>query len=344
MLFRMVRPVKRSGSRNRQFVRRIPADVRSKATGLKLSVPVGGQTQIIIISSRAQSVRLSLRTDDPSEVKARLAAVDAYLENVWSALREDTPVSLTHRQATALAGELYRAWANGEGSERTIAIVHTPGIGWQREYNTHVSDAEWEAVLDKWELIGASGTPNDLEKSLGAIVDRLLLAKGIKRVAEPTRGIILQAFWQALRDAFESRKRNATGDYSADAKSERFPDWTPPHAGTATKPIVTKVSLKGLVDAWWVEAKATGRKPSTYESYANSMANFVDYLGHDDASRVTRDNVVGFKDHRLASINPRNSLPISAKTVKDNGRTLPRRQTPKARRDDNRPGEFQKIA
>ena len=38
--------------------------------------------------------------------------------------------------------------------------------------------------------------------------------------------MVLLAFWQALRDAFESRKRNAEGDYSPDAKSERFPEWT----------------------------------------------------------------------------------------------------------------------
>ena len=189
------------------FRRRIPSDVRSKAVGLKLSIPVGEQTQAVTLSSRAQSVRLSLRTDDPGEVKSRLAAVDAYLENVWRALREDAPVSLTHRQATALAGELYRAWVNGEGRERAIAIVHTPGVGWQREYNTHVSDAEWKAVLANWEKIGATVEPSDLEKPLGAIVDRLLLAKGIKRVDEPTRSIILQAFWQALRDAFENSEK-----------------------------------------------------------------------------------------------------------------------------------------
>ncbi|HEY5305944.1 MAG TPA: tyrosine-type recombinase/integrase [Pseudolabrys sp.] len=285
--------------------------------GLKLSIPVGDETQTVIITARAQTVRLSLRTDDPAEVKARLAAVDAYLENVWRALREDAPVSLTHRQATALAGELYRAWVNGEGRERTMAIVHTPGVGWQRDYNTHVSDAEWEAVLGNWQKIGATGEPSDLEKPLGAIVDRLLLAKGINRVDQPTRYIILPVFWQALRDAFESRKRNAEGDYSPDAKSERFPEWTPPQTGKPVTLTAAKVSLKGLVEAWWIEAKATGRKPSTYESYSNTVAAFVGYLGHDDASRVTRHDVIGFKDHRLASTNPRNGKPISAKTVKD---------------------------
>jgi hypothetical protein len=288
MLFRLVRPVKRTGSRNRQFVRRIPSDVKSNAVGLKLSIPVGEQTQTVVITPRAQSVRLSLRTGDPAEVKSRLAAVDAYLENVWRALREDAPVSLTHRQATALAGELYHAWVNGEGRERAIAIVHTPGVGWQREYSTHVSDSEWKAVCANWEKIGATGEPSDLEKPLGAIVDRLLLAKGIKRVDETTRNIILSAFWQALRDAFETRKRNAEGDYSPDAKSKRFPGWTPSQDGKIVTSVAAKVSLKGLVETWWVEAKATGRKPSTHESYANTIASFVGYLGRYPAPRRTR--------------------------------------------------------
>lgn len=73
MLFRLVRPVKRTGSRNRQFVRRIPVDVRAKATGLTLTIPVGDETQSVVMTTRTQSVRLSLRTDNPVEVKARLA-------------------------------------------------------------------------------------------------------------------------------------------------------------------------------------------------------------------------------------------------------------------------------
>jgi integrase len=336
MLFRLVRPVKRTGSRNRQFVRRIPSDVRSKATGLKLSIPVGDQTQPITITARTQSVRLSLRTDNPAEVKARLAAVDAYLENIWRGLREDAPISLTHRQATALAGELYRAWANGEGRERTATIEHDPEFksaddhirrkgpngaievtAWRRVSESHVGADEWEAVLAHWDKIGATEIPSDLEQPLGPIVDRLLLAKGIMRVTPETREIVLLAFWQAMRDAFENRKRNVEGDYTPDAKAERFPEWPPRQAGKAAAPAAARVSIKGLVETWWVEAKATGRKPSTHDNYANTIAAFVNYMGYDDASCVTRDNVVGFKDHRLATINPRNGLHISARTVND---------------------------
>lgn len=314
MLFRLVRPVQRKGSRNRYYVRRIPADVRRKVAGLTLGVPVGEQTQAVTISPRAQSVRLSLRTDDPAEVKVRQAAVDAYLENVWRAHRDDNPVALTHRQATALAGELYRAWAIGEGRERTTAIEHVPGVGWQRIYSDHVEPEEWEAVLASFDRMAAKGDLRHLEKALGPIVDRLLLARGIKQVTPETRGIIFPAFWRAARDAFESRKRNAEGDYSPDPKSERFPEWTPPQSAARA---AAKVSLKGLVEVWWIEAQATGRKRSTYESYRRTVAAFASYLGHDDATRVTRDDVVGFKDHRIASVNPRNSRCISPRTVKD---------------------------
>lgn len=336
MLFRVVRPLKRTGSRNRQFVRRIPVDVKAKATGLMLTIPVGNESQSVIITERSQSVRLSLRTDDPVEVKARLAQVDAYLENVWRALRDEAPVSLTHRQATALAGDLYGAWANGLGRERTTTIEHDPEFrfpddhirregpsgamevtAWRRVNEPHVGADEWEGVLANWSQVGASAKPGDLEKPLGVIVDRLLLAKGIMRVTVETRSMVLLAFWQALKDAFESRRRNAEGDYSPDAKADRFPEWAAPVRKVAASRAAAKVSLKGLVDAWWIEAKAMGLKPSTLQSYTNSMATFVDFLGHDDASRVTRDDVLRFKDHRLATINPRSGLLISAKTVKD---------------------------
>jgi hypothetical protein len=157
MLFRLVRPMRRTGSRNRYYVRRIPVDVRRKVASLTLAIPVGARTQAVTISPRTDAVRLSLRIDDPAEVKARQAAVDSYLENVWRAHRNDEPVTLTHRQATTLSGELYRAWAGGGGRERTIAIEHTLGVGWQRIDSIHPEPEEWEAVFTHLEMIAASG-------------------------------------------------------------------------------------------------------------------------------------------------------------------------------------------
>jgi hypothetical protein len=41
MLFRLVRPVRRSNSSMSEFVQRIPKDVRAQAVGLSLDVPLG---------------------------------------------------------------------------------------------------------------------------------------------------------------------------------------------------------------------------------------------------------------------------------------------------------------
>jgi hypothetical protein len=91
-------------------------DVKARARGLKLDIPLGhGHAHHhLTIRASADLVRFSLRTVDPSEAKVRQASAAAYLANVWRGLRDvGPPVSLTHRQATALAGELYRAWADG---------------------------------------------------------------------------------------------------------------------------------------------------------------------------------------------------------------------------------------
>ena len=74
--------------------------------GMKLAVPLGQETAFVTITAQMESIRFSLRTGDPSEVKNRQAGAAAYLEEIFRSLRDNRPVTLTHRQAVALAGEL----------------------------------------------------------------------------------------------------------------------------------------------------------------------------------------------------------------------------------------------
>lgn len=317
MRYRMVMSMQRKGTRSRYFVQRIPKDVQPQALGMKLSVPVGGTAQSITITPAMikGSLRISLRTDDPVTAKIRHAEIVAYLEAIWRSLREDAPVSLTAKQAHALAGVLYLAWANEEESERTVSGTIGFDGTWTPEPPPlpHEMAAAWENLREKLDALPADDT-EALEGTLGPIVGRLLLAHGIPRVDSHTRRILLGAFRDALRDAAASRQRQAEGDYSPDPKAGRFPAWQPP--GQATKPTATtarhgKLTLGDIVEGWWAEAKAIGVTQSTYEAYSRKMERLKEFLGHDDAARITPDDIVRFKDHRLAS-------GISARTVKDN--------------------------
>jgi site-specific recombinase XerD len=57
----------------------------------------------------------------------------------------------------------------------------------------------------------------------------------------------------------------------------------------------------GLVEDWWREAKAGGMSLSTYESYRNTARKFGGFLKHDDAGRVSAEDVIRFKDWRIAN-------------------------------------------
>ena len=262
MLFRLVRPLKRPGSSIPQFVQRIPADVRARAVGVTLAIPVGSTTVRRTISATTESVRLSLQTREPAEAKIRQATITSYLETVWRALRQPQAVSLTNREATALAGELYRAWADGEGREKTIAIELTPQGNWVPATVTPEEEGVYfKSAAKHLASIRERADSQGLEAALGAIVDSLLLAKGIASVDDNSRLTLLKAFHLALQDALELRERNAGGDYSPDPKAARFPEWAAPSENP--KPPRSSAPTKGVSQghAWGVVARSAGDRP-----------------------------------------------------------------------------------
>lgn len=106
--------MRREGSRNIYFQQRIPADVRRLiADGVTLAVPIGDEFASVTVAPATHSLKLSLRTSEPAEAKIRQAKAAAYVEGAWrdlkAGVRPDGAVTLTHKQAVALAGRLYRA-------------------------------------------------------------------------------------------------------------------------------------------------------------------------------------------------------------------------------------------
>ena len=52
MLFRLVRPVKRKGSRHHKYVRRIPSGPKGRVAGLKLAIPSRLRSSLFVLLSQ----------------------------------------------------------------------------------------------------------------------------------------------------------------------------------------------------------------------------------------------------------------------------------------------------
>lgn len=168
---------------------------------------------------------------------------------------------------------------------------------------------------------------------------------GIPGIADPIPGQIPveNIFWRTMRAyCFEEAKRILSNhSYDDDVLSVtktahavgaalqkaslRLKEWEqgnfdvgdePTAPQPATRFAQSLGTLTALLDGWWLESKAAGLKPSTYESYRNTFSGFVRYLGHDSLARVSEQDVVGFKNHRLTTPSPKTGRIPSAKTVK----------------------------
>jgi integrase len=226
-------------------------------------------------------VRQTLGTKDPREAARKFTEVAAKVAAEWEALRHGPSLPDLARRFVQHLGPDGRAALADDLLE---VDLKSAGVLDERE------------LPDEWEPDRTPGR----QKAISRVVERRGLASWIERAIphQLSRGQMA-----ALLESLEALLLSA--DQSVLSTAPRAPS------------LATSVTLTGILDGWWTEAKATGRKPSTHESYRNTVAGFVAFLGHDDAKRVTPEDVVRFKDHRLASINPRTGKPISAKTVKD---------------------------
>jgi len=293
----MPRPMKRTGSSLHQFVQRIPADVKSKVRGTQLSIPVGDVIVPVTISEKAQDVRVSLRTRDPQEARARQAAVVAYLEGVWRAVREG-PRRLTHKQILALAGEVYRTFI--------AACEDDPGSPELWASVTHANVKALHGEFGRASLLIASDDERrakSLAERFGPIADTVLAKHGLVVDAD-SRARLIEQVGLALREAGEGLFFNALGDYGPDTRTERFPSWKP-----EAVPKVTPggISLRSLFDRWKAE---TAPAASTASEWQRAVDGFIAYIRHDEATRITKAEVAGWKAELL-------SKGLSAKTIND---------------------------
>ena len=265
----------------------------------------------------------SLDTKDAAEARVRYARVSAEVEVRWANLRAGVR-TLTERDAHKLATVVHDVWLRWHSEEPTYQVR------WQ----TALYDDLWTRAVEELHGVPVKTICIDdlmlsgMRRLCREQADNILAHHGLK-VDEDSHHKLARAVGAAFQRSSLTLGRAAAGEIILDPPPDE--PATVPEAQTLA-PAMARVTLlptrgsgafckgltlTGLVDAWWQEAKAAGRKPSTYESYRNTVRSLVAFLKHDDAARVTAENVVAFKDHRLTTLSRRTGKVPSARTVKD---------------------------
>ncbi|WP_420344717.1 DUF6538 domain-containing protein [Paenirhodobacter sp.] len=219
-----------------------------------------------------KEVSHSLGTKDPDEAKVR--NIDALRKQamIWERLRK-RPDPLPHKQIVALSGVIYRDY---------VAMMELePG-----EPNV------WTEVQKLLDRVAAS--PGGAEQWYGEAVDKLLAEQGIV-TDEASRARLIEETDRAFRQAVALNRKRSEGDYSPDPKSDRFPPVMAPENAQPVPEV--GLSIRALFKLWERDHLANGKSPRTVGDFRHKVESLIDYLGHDDAQRVTPENIADWCDH-----------------------------------------------
>lgn len=225
MVMRMAQPIKRGGIY--WLRKRVPDDLQS------------------ILGKREE--KFSLKTRDPAEARILFARATAEIEERWSNLRRGR-MSLTHKQAWAVAGEIYREFVVAHEDDPRGALSELlfargalkPG---SIKVMTAGSNPDMaKAMLEK--MRARADTPPEIK----AYLDRrgwVLDAESMERLTKSVREAMLQGREQV--------ERYREGDYRADPEASRFPKMEPQLAAK-NGAVVSSTSLSKAI-AGWVKEK-----------------------------------------------------------------------------------------
>ena len=275
MVLLMSRPAKRSGSTNYQYRKRVPADVQEAARGQRLVITfpaeAQGESDDTAIVTFGKEAKFSLKTRDPLIAKVRTGLATAQLEKFFDGLRNG-PRHLTHKECVALAG-----------------IIRNKFIAdWKDDPG---EPDNWDLMIsleyDKLEISG------ELERSYGRQVDNLLASKGIMATPESRTALIRETAY-ATADAAQILRRYAEGDYRPDKAAQRYPEWRDcPDKAEPSETSDPSLTLDDIFERWQRERQPSASTVTTWSSYVRALKK---HLGHDDAGRVTKADILAWKN------------------------------------------------
>lgn len=271
----------------------------------------------------------SLRTADPKVASERYLWAAAALETTWATWREALvkgPTVLTERNITALAGERAKTFLDKYQDDPAMApdtperpqpelsaglaadVLRLSGAEQQRLREAVASLEEGDPMgvlprLDNDPVIHgilsrlmAEPLRATLEAEHGVELDRLLAEKGEAIAPSSRAGLLLEAARLQARARGSLHQMADTRDFSEPEWVKTIPEFKPSPRATKAK---REKSLETLTLTTLLEhkAKSQSMKALTVSKYHSVLAAFAKFIHHNDARRVTREDVRKWRDH-----------------------------------------------
>lgn len=246
---------------------------------VRLTIPVPLRDVALRLYGVKRELVENLGTRDPSEA-ARLApeamaTLRAKLENIY-ATHTSQARPLTNREIHALVGAWYQA--------ETKSNEDDPGDG--EEWRQFLLDLEGDIFPDQ--------SAEDYKPDAAMLAEAQQLLFKNKILADSLSiGSVAKALWRAKINFAYLMTRRAAGDYSVDPMLAKIPTLHAP-APTTAPPTSIDEAVKG-----WArdhghnpEAKPI---PRAFYDRQRTAARLAEFLGHNDAGRVTKADAVRWK-------------------------------------------------
>lgn len=292
MALSMSRPFKHPDTGMYWLRKRVPEDLRA----------VIGKTE----------VKKTLGTKDPAEAKRLHAAALAEIEAQWAALRKGAAVGLTEALVAELEQAIHNRWVAHHADGRSQVFWQTVEFErlWEPETNPFKVVPEFPARVPADDTTIAGGDGRWAMKLFAyQCGDEFAVERGLK-VDGDERLRLAKAAARGLQSATVALKPALGWGSAAPGATVALASGKAPHGAprqTIAATLGQPLAFSELVEGW-----AKERKPAkkTAYMYPRVMDQLKGFLGHDDARRLTADDLVAWKNDLIAK-------ELAGKTIRD---------------------------
>jgi len=293
--------MKRAGTKNEQFKKRVPTALlpilrgKKYAVDLPLTVAPDSPTYTVTVTL-SDMITFSLGAPASRLATIRHAAALGHVEAFLDAAQRG-PEDLSHLQITALLGEIRKALLAQH--EANPPARHKVVVDGGVEEWSELS--EWRDMIADAEVAVQTMTPQGRAAAVSRVrriidVDAFLSARAVMLSDKSYRDLV-EGLPATLSRVVETLSQRSHGNYAADPYASQYPQW---RAKTAPKQRATDGYVKtfdDLFDRWKAADKRAASTISTWRGY---VARFKQFLGHDDPHRVERVDAQRWKDSLIA--------------------------------------------